>query len=414
MATKKKAVAVQAAADDEVMTTGGVDTTADEEVAEPILLDETFKDTMKQTNALLAAIAGQSYPITSWKAVQNIVRLGLAPSVFSVGDLFKVSKGSETLVWEVGSFDGEVLVDKTKQHSMQLHLLNVYKQMQCDNTEALYYAKDGLSAGIYHFTLLPGYDTTYGGGSTFQFQLTKDVPAGGILMFPWGWNTQASTVKISSYTKVTDTSAIESVSVSLGAGGTDLGTADGNTENMNHTHRIRYGSNNWSESAIRQWLNSDGEAGTFWVPKTVFDRPPTWNSSMAGWMNGMDADFLEVIAPVKLTTARNNVNEGGGSDVTIDKFYFPSRPNLYMGKENNIDEGPAWQRYSAYSDKDAANTGADSARIKRLNGNPQWYWLRTPNSGDAGYVRRVYSDGSLNYLGAYYGTGGVAPACTIA
>ena len=163
---------------------------------------------------------------------------------------------------------------------MQLHLLNVYKQMQCDNTEALYYTKDGLAAGIYHFTLLPGYDTTYGGGSTFQFQLTKPVPAGGILMFPWGWNTQASTTKISSYTKVTDTDAIETVPVSLGAGGTDLGTADGKTENMNHTHRIRYGSNNWSESAIRQWLNSDGAAGTFWVPKTVFDRPPTWNSSM--------------------------------------------------------------------------------------------------------------------------------------
>ena len=343
MATKKNAAAAQAATEDEAMTTAEVSTQADE-VAEPILLDNTFKDTMNQTNALLAAIAGQNYPITSWKAVQNIVRLGLAPSVFSVGDLFKVSKGSETLTFEVAGFDSETLVDKTKKHSMQLHLLNVYKQMQCDNTEALYYTKDGLAAGIYHFTLLPGYDTTYGGGSTFQFQLTKPVPAGGILMFPWGWNTQASTTKISSYTKVTDTDAIETVPVSLGAGGTDLGTADGKTENMNHTHRIRYGSNNWSESAIRQWLNSDGAAGTFWVPKTVFDRPPTWNSSMAGWMNGMDADFLEVIAPVRLTTARNNVNEGGGSDVTIDKFYFPSRPNLYMDKENNIDEGPAWQR----------------------------------------------------------------------
>ena len=135
---------------------------------------------------------------------------------------------------------------------------------------------------------------------------------------------------------------------------------------------------------------------------------------MAGWMNGMDADFLEVIAPVRLTTARNNVNEGGGSDVTIDKFYFPSRPNLYMGKENNIDEGPAWQRYSAYSDKDAADAGADSARIKRLNGNPQWYWIRTPDTGIASIVRYVTSDGSLSSNLANIGGGGVAPACTIA
>ena len=90
MATKKNAAAAQAATEDEAMTTAEVSTQADE-VAEPILLDNTFKDTMNQTNALLAAIAGQNYPITSWKAVQNIVRLGLAPSVFSVGDLFKVS-----------------------------------------------------------------------------------------------------------------------------------------------------------------------------------------------------------------------------------------------------------------------------------------------------------------------------------
>lgn len=414
MATKKNTVAAQAAADDEVMTVAEASTQADEEVAEPILLDATFQQTMNQTNALLAAIAGKNYPIDSWKAVQNIVRLGLAAQVFAVGDLFKVSKGSETIVWEVAGFDGETLVDKTKQHSMQLHTLNVYKTMQCDNTEALYYAKDGLAAGIYHFTLLPGYDTAYGGGSTFQFQLTQAVPAGGILMFPWGWNSQASNTKISSYTKVTDTSPIETVAVSLGAGGTDLGTADGKTENMNHTHRIRYGSNNWKESAIRQWLNSDGAAGTFWTPQTVYDRPPNWNSSTAGWMKDMDADFLEVVAPVKLTTARNTVNEGGGSDVTIDKFYFPSRPNLYMDKENNIDEGPVWQRYSAYSDKDAANTGADSARIKRLNGNPQWYWIRTPYTGSASGVRGVNSDGSLYYYSAHYGNGGVAPACTIA
>lgn len=100
--------------------------------------------------------------------------------------------------------------------------------------------------------------------------------------------------------------------------------------------------------------------------------------------------------------------------MTIDKFYFPSRPNLYMGKENNIDEGPAWQRYSAYSDKDAANTGADSARVKRLNGNPQWYWIRTPHTGFANDVRPVHTDGSLNDYGAYNGYGGVAPACTIA
>ena len=85
-----------------------------------------------------------------------------------------------------------------------------------------------------------------------------------------------------------------------------------------------------------------------------------------------------------------------------------------MGEENNIDEGPAWQRYSAYSDKDAANAGADSARVKRLNGNPQRYWIRTPGAGTADYVRDVDAGGSLSRTSASSGNGGVAPACTIA
>ena len=58
-----------------------------------------------------------------------------------------------------------------------------------DNTEALYYCATALAAGTYHFTLLADYDTTYGGGKTLQFVLSQSVPAGGVLMFPWAYNT---------------------------------------------------------------------------------------------------------------------------------------------------------------------------------------------------------------------------------
>ena len=44
---------------------------------------------------------------------------------------------------------------------------------------------------------------------------------------------------------------------------------------MNHAHRLRYGSNRYKESAIRQWLNSDKAGGTWWQPQSEFDRPPT-------------------------------------------------------------------------------------------------------------------------------------------
>jgi len=44
-----------------------------------------------------------------------------------------------------------------------------------------------------------------------------------------------------------------------------------------------------------------------------------------------------------------------------------------------------------------------------------WMWTCTPwittNTGNASYVRNVTTDGSLYNFSAYYGDGGVAPAC---
>ena len=81
-----------------------------------------------------------------------------------------------------------------------------------------------IAAGTYHFTLLAGYDTAYGGGKSYQFTLTKAVPAGGVIMFPWSYQKQASTVLVSTYESRTATTAIESVAVTEGTGGTALDT----------------------------------------------------------------------------------------------------------------------------------------------------------------------------------------------
>ncbi|WP_423719510.1 DUF6273 domain-containing protein [Anaerotruncus rubiinfantis] len=44
---------------------------------------------------------------------------------------------------------------------------------------------------------------------------------------------------------------------------------------------------------------------------------------------------------------------------------------------------------------------------------PWYYWLRTPYSSHAYYVRLVNSDGSLNNDIAYYGGLGVRPLCNL-
>lgn len=380
------------------------------------LSDETFAEKMDTQNKFLAAILsahGGSVVPTSFKDVQTLVRSGLASKVFHIGDQLVCNKGDVKLVWDIIGIDHDVPADKQFTHSMTLQLHDCLASMQYDGTEALFYCETELAAGTYHFTLLSGYDTTYGGGKTYQFTLTQPVPAGGQIMFPWGYNTQAASTKVSTYASRTATAAIESVSVVEGTEGTSLGTADGNTTNMNHTHRIRYGSNNWVESAMRQWINSDKAAGSVWTPQTKFDRPPSWAASTDGFLNGIDADFLEVIGETEKVTCRNTVTDGGGSDITTDKFFLLSRREVYAGNDvSGVIEGEPYPYYSDYSDLSAAGTGNDTNRIKYRNGSTQYWWLLTPYSGYGHGVRNIGTAGDLDNHSAY-GSCGVAPACNI-
>ena len=245
-----------------------------------------------------------------------------------------------------------------------------------------------------------------GNGKTYQFTLTKAVPKGGQIVWNGAWDQDPLKYDIKTYASPTSTTVIETVKPTEGTGGTELTT-------LNSGQRMCYGSNNYKESAVREWLNSDKVAGSVWTPATNYDRPPSWVSNKAGFMNGMDADFLAVIGKTTKVTCRNNVTDGGGSDTTKDKFFLLSRRELFMGDEvSSVKEGEPYPYYSNYSDYTSPNTGADSNRVKYKNGSPQWQWERTPNAGNSNYVRRVNDAGNLND-GDAYNSGGVAPACNV-
>lgn len=245
-----------------------------------------------------------------------------------------------------------------------------------------------------------------GNGKTYQFTLTKAVPKGGQIVWNGAWDQDPLKYDIKTYASPTSTTVIETVKPTEGTGGTELTT-------LNSGQRMCYGSNNYKESAVREWLNSDKVAGSVWTPATNYDRPPSWVSNKAGFMNGMDADFLAVIGKTTKVTCRNNVTDGGGSDTTKDKFFLLSRRELFMGDEvSSVKEGEPYPYYSNYSDYTSPNTGADSNRVKYKNGSPQWQWERTPNAGGSYNVRIVNSAGFLNGSNACSG-GGVAPACNV-
>lgn len=365
--------------------------------------------------------------VKTWEDVRNAVRLGIAPTLFPVGYEFNVERaGSGTITFVVRGHNHHAAANKKLSHTMTLEMKNVYgtssayKGLVFDATEALYYAETELPAGTYHFTLLSGYDTTYGGGKTLSFTLTKPVPAGGVIMFPWAYNTQSTATKISTYASNTATAAIESVSVNEGASGTNLGTADGNTPNMNHSHRIRYGSNNYAQSALRQWLNSDAALGAVWTPQTIFDRPPSWHTgtdaAYAGFMNGIEEEFLAVVQPAVIPCRTNSifeVNSLDGTEFAInqtyeleDKFFLLSRPEIYgTWDSSTYKDGELLEYYEGLTD----------AERKKFDsfGSARHVWLRSPNPSYASYERYVDTGGTLYYSNADNSLGAAA-ACIIA
>lgn len=379
--------------------------------------EETFSEKMDTQNRFLAALVtaqGGALKPTSWAEIQALVRAGLHKNVFSIGDQLVCKKGNDDLVWDIIGIDHDTPTDSQFTHSMTLQLHDCLPSaMQFDAPEALYYAENGLAAGTYNFTIQNGYDTAYGGGKTYQFEIQNDIVnnAPYQLTFGWGYNTQAVNAKITIYDK--DGNQVgEPIGVTEGSSGTSLGTTDGTSTNLNHIHRVRFGSNNYAESAVRQFLNSSAATGSVWAAQTNFDRPPAWNANTAGFMNGLDSDFLAVIGSVQKVTALNAVTDGGGSVTLDDKFFLLSKSEVYGGLEHDINEGSHYPYYSDYSDLSSEGTDDDSNRIKYRGGTTQWWFLRSPDSATGGNVRNVNPAGGVNYYIAG-GSGGVAPACNI-
>ena len=338
------------------------------------------------------------------------------------GDHVIITETTTQLVFDVIGIDHDTPADENLKHSMTLQMHDLWPTaIAFDATEATWYIDEdtypqGLAAGTYHFTLPAGYDNAYGGGSTLNFTLTKDVPVGGQIRFAWGSNTQANTCKISTYASIGATVVIETVSVADGEAGIAMPTlhATAVSDNANCVHRFRYGSNNWAESGIRQWLNTDAEANTWWEPKTVFDRPIAIASTTAGFLKGIDPAFLDVVGEVVKTT-QESITDEYGLNTSTERFFLLSRPEVYAGTERSADgaDGKVYEYYGAgYSDLASPGTGADSNRIKYRSGSATYWWLRTPNSTCGHGVRFVYPTGSLSYSGAS-SSNGVAPACVI-
>ena len=168
-------------------------------------------------------------------------------------------------------------------------------------------------------------------------------------------------------------------------------------------NRAQYGCNRWDWSAIRQWMNSAAAPGEWWTAQHEYDAAPAYAATLAGFMADLPADFLSAVAPARLTTALSNA-DGGGSVETVDRFWLPSRTEIFGVLNGGIAEGTQMTKYIDATDAD---------RIKyEASGSARSWWLRSP-SDDAARLSATSVSGTRG-TAFTTNTYGVAAACIIA
>ena len=298
--------------------------------------------------------------------------------------------------------------DGLSKPAMILLMHHVIYGRPFDESEAIYYAESALAPGSYYITIAND-SWVAGNNAPHYFTLTQQVPAGGQIVFPGGYNATFSGGSAKTYSGPNSTSAIETVTITKTAiaGATDLGTTG--SGNVNHIHRAKCGSNNYKESALRQWINSAAVANAWWAPSNIFDRPPAY-ANLAGFQHGMDSDFLAVVKAITIPCHTNNTYElpEWTKDTAynlVDRFWLASRDELGFGTER-VADGTVFAAYDGAGNTDRIKYDLSNASTAR-----NW-WLRSPNPSNASRERGVLTDGSLNNNYAYSGYGAVA-ACVI-
>ena len=324
-------------------------------------------------------------------------------------DIINVIETASHIVMDVLGIDCERPVDTTRTHSLTLGMHYTFTGVQFSNSQALFVLPNGLATGSYSFTI-GNYDVAYGGNATYYFTITQAIPAGGQIVFGWSYNTQASTCKISTFASPTATTAIESnISVSTTAisGATNLGTCDNGALvetgdiHINNISRARYGSNNFPQSAFRQWANSDKAKGSVWTSQSEFDRPPSWATTLDGFLHGLDPELVKCLGKVKKTTVLNNVCDGGGSVETEETCFAISLGEL--GVNGYSVEGAQYPYFKNLLGGTIADWSTHKELIKtNPSGSPQYWWLRSPYTGNALNTRNVYTSGGVSTSNAYY------------
>ena len=373
-----------------------------------ILTDETGEKIVKALNII--AQNGISYQPMDWQKVRTLIANGVGESAFAIGTQL-IEKWTDTadskeydMPWQVNHFEDMTLEDGELVPGMwlQSHYTLPFG-IQFSHQRAFLACPDGLSAGTYNFDFANAWGNNVKPGINYQFTLTKPVEKGGRLAGCYGAPDQApSNWKVYSY-GANGITLNETVDVTVGSGGTNLGTIkqDSRSGNLNSVQEMAYGWNRWKTSALRQYLNSNKPKGQWWTPQDQWDICPDQLASKDGFLCGMPEEMLNCLKKVKVVTYANIVNDEGAEDITYDYVTLPSLSQMFIEPQKN-GEGDVhtyWKRRSGRTTPCEWYTNYPNMVEYSIANktSPQYVRLRSSHLGSACYTWDVNTSGGVDY-----------------
>ena len=373
-------------------------------------------------------ILANGWTTHDWHGLKRLVEDKLASHEFPVGSQVidswaKDANTTYSAPWDVVHYDTE------DNLYLKWHYA-IPDGIPFDAPEAIWYADANniLTAGTYNIAIGSNYGSGWITGQSIQFTLTADLAEGDQIFINCGTDQNVNPTNARAWNVYAQgsTTSKQSGTTTNGTDGTNLGiignvSAQRTNGLLNAISRVVYGSGRWSESAIRQYLNSTEAVGAWWVPKNGWDRPPSQLSSVRGFLAGMDSSFLEIVEPVPVVTALNTV-EGfsDATETTMDRIFLPSLQEMYIQPQLAGVEGVDWDYF-----KDLASDAGLTGKFQQYGTypilisynvssttSPVYVWLRSASRSTAYNAWYVNSSGDVSSGNAYNARRG-CPACKI-
>lgn len=393
-------------------------------VTKPIVLDETFAGKLDALNHLI------SHQNAAIDLLASDKRAALAHDVATVANM--CAKGEILEVMDYGDYIDPAWSEGENNYNPAMNLCHEADAeledgetihgaffewdkttptgVPFDAPEALYYFDGTEGAGQKYITVSVAYSTGWVAGSNISITLTEAPAADDQLVVDCGQNyANDPTASRNWYVyEKGGTTPKQSGTTSNSSSGTKLGetsTVDTMHTNgrVNAPQRVVYGYNRWSQSALRQRLNSEAAAGAWWTAQNPWDRPPAQAATVPGLLAGYAEDVRRHFKPIKVVTVANNA-DGNVEDVTYDRVFLASLEQMYCVPQFAAKEGEYWEYYKRLLGRTTpAPTSQTYARLIK-------YALNAPTSAQYCFRRSAYRSNANNvwyvhtsgYVTTYY------------